>query len=80
MNAFAEVKRRMSAQGEQVPLFRADWIFRAAVLPAGEHTLIMRYDPESVIASKAVSTYTSIALLLLLLLSAGAAVLNIRKD
>lgn len=80
VNASAEVKRKMSAQGVQVPLFRADWIFRAAVLPAGEHNLIMRYDPESVIVSKAVSTYTSIALLLLLLLSAGAAVLSTRKD
>ena len=42
--------------------------------------MIMRYDPESVIVSKAVSMYTSIALLLLLLLSAGSAVLSTRKD
>lgn len=57
--------------GVEVPVFRADWILRAAVLPAGEHDLVMRFDPESVSVSAAVSRASSIAIIILLLLAAA---------
>ena len=57
--------------GAEVPVLRADWILRAAVLPAGDHELVMRFDPKSVSGSAAVSRSSSIAIILLLLLAAA---------
>lgn len=58
--------------GSSVPLFRADWTLRAAMLPAGEHTLTMRFEPQSYKTSSSISRASSIALLLMLLLAGGA--------
>ncbi len=33
--------------GEPVPILRADYLLRAVPIPAGEHTLTMRFDPRS---------------------------------
>lgn len=67
--------------GTEVPVLRADWILRAAVLPAGDHELVMRFDPHSVSASAAVSRASSIGIIVLLLLAvAGAVVLPGRKE
>ena len=57
--------------GAEVPVLRADWILRAAVLPAGDHELVMRFDPKSVSGSAAVSRASSITIILLLLLAAA---------
>ena len=57
--------------GAEVPVLRADWILRAAVLPAGDHELVMRFDPKSVSESAAVSRASSICIILLLLLAAA---------
>ena len=62
-------------------MLRADWILRAAVLPAGQHELVMRFDPRSVSQSIAVSRASSIAIILLLLLSvAGVVVFPAKKE
>ena len=61
--------------GVEVPVLRADWILRAAVLPAGEHDLVMRFDPPSITRSVAVSRASSIGIIVLLLLAAAGAVL-----
>ena len=67
--------------GEEIPVLRADWILRAAVLPAGGHELVMRFDPRSVSLSAAVSRASSISIIVLLLLAAaGAFVLPGRKE
>lgn len=55
--------------GEEVEITDAYWILRAAELPAGEHNLVMRFDPKSVSVSAGISRASSIALLLILLLS-----------
>lgn len=57
--------------GENVPVFRADWILRGAVLPAGEHDLVMRYDPKAVSVSAAVARSSSLFLIVFLLLCAA---------
>lgn len=36
----------MWIDGEKSPLIRADYILRAAVIPAGNHEIIMRYEPK----------------------------------
>ncbi|MBR1872445.1 MAG: hypothetical protein IJ795_04485 [Bacteroidales bacterium] len=55
--------------GTEVDIFRADWTLRGAVLPEGNHTLKMRFEPQSYKLSTHISRASSIALLLLLLLS-----------
>lgn len=72
VDASAAVKLRAAAHAQDVPVFRADWILRAAVLPAGEHDLIMRFDPDSNRLGTAISRASSISLILLLLLCGGA--------
>ncbi len=56
---------------EELPLLRANWILRAAQLPAGEGEIIMRYEPEDYVLGANISRASSILLYLLLLLSAA---------
>ncbi len=62
--------------GEELNLFRANWTLRGAVLPAGEHDLVMRFEPKSYKISSNISRASSILLILLILLSASGEILN----
>ncbi len=62
--------------GEELNLFRANWTLRGVVLPAGEHDLVMRFEPKSYKVSSNISRASSILLILLILLSAGGEILN----
>ncbi|MCQ2142663.1 MAG: hypothetical protein MJY56_01200 [Bacteroidales bacterium] len=55
----------------ELELFRADWILRGAVIPAGSGEIVMRFEPESYRTGAAVSRASSIVLILLIVLSAG---------
>ncbi|MGM9762470.1 MAG: hypothetical protein ACI3ZQ_00395 [Candidatus Cryptobacteroides sp.] len=71
---YGEVKHgkyQPTAGAVELPLFRADWILRAAHLPQGEGTVVMRFEPESYEISAHISTACSITLLLLVLLGAA---------
>ena len=69
-----------TAEGTPIDLFRADWMLRGAIIPQGEGTLIMRFEPESYQIGENISRASSIILILLLLAStAGAALLNRKK-
>lgn len=57
--------------GKPVELFRADWILRGTFIPAGEHEIVMRFDPQSYITGERLSRASSILLIVLLVLSAG---------
>ena len=63
----------------EIELFRADWILRAAILPAGEYDLVMRFEPESYTLGENLSRCSSIILVILLLLSSAAMVKYHRK-
>ena len=56
---------------EELPLLRANWLLRAAQLPAGEGEIVMRYEPEDYVLGANISRASSILLYLLLLLSFG---------
>ena len=58
-----------TVDGQPIELLRADWTLRAALLPAGEHEVTMHFLPDSYRTGATVSRWTSIGLLLLLLLS-----------
>ena len=60
-------------------IFRADWTLRAAQLPAGEHDLVMRFDPDSYRIGANVSRASSITLIVLLLLAIASLFLPARK-
>ena len=52
-----------------ISIFRTDWILRGAVLPSGEHDLVMRFDPKVYSVSEKASRASSVSLIVLLLLS-----------
>ena len=58
-----------TVDGQPVDLLRAAWTLRAALLPAGEHDVVMHFLPESYRTGARISTIASIALLLLTLIS-----------
>ncbi len=68
-----------TVDGQPVDLVRADWTLRAALLPAGEHELVMTFLPSSYRIGARVSALASIGLLLLLLLAVFANCLKMRK-
>ena len=52
--------------GERMPHFRVNYVLRAMVLPAGEHTLEFKFEPKSYYRGNKVSLASSILLLLLI--------------
>ena len=56
-----------TADAQSTELFRADWILRGAIIPAGEGELIMRFEPDSYQLGENISRATSIILILLLI-------------
>ena len=81
--AYGEVrdgKYHPTAEGREIDLFRADWMLRGAIVPAGEGQLIMRFEPESYQLGKNISRASSIALILLLIGSAAGMIFSSRKN
>ena len=70
---------KAQVDGAPVEVLRADWTLRAARLPAGEHDLVMRFEPDSYRVGANVSRASSITLILLLLLSVAGLFLPARK-
>ena len=64
---------------KEVDVLRADWTLRAAALPAGNHTLTMRFEPSSYKTGEHVSRASSILLILLLLGSLAFGSVPLRK-
>ena len=68
-----------TAEGRAIELFRADWMLRGAVIPAGEGELIMRFEPDSYQLGENISRASSIALILLLIGSIAGMLLTSRR-
>ncbi|MBQ0096379.1 MAG: hypothetical protein KBS53_01845, partial [Bacteroidales bacterium] len=71
---------KASCNGDELRLFRADWVLRAAVLPAGEGEIVMRYVPEDYAQGEKLSRICSILLLVLLASSIAMIVYRKRKN
>jgi len=69
-----------TVDGEPLPLYRADWTLRAALLPAGEHRVEMRFAPQSYRVGAAISRATSIPLILISILSLGLLIWRRREE
>ena len=63
--------------GKESPLIRADYILRAAVIPAGNHEIMMRYEPK---IWKVGNTIQFISSLILILGLIAAIVVTYRKS
>ena len=63
--------------GNESPLIRADYILRAAVIPAGNHEIMMRYEPK---IWKVGNTIQFVSSLILILGLIGAIVVTTRKS
>ena len=70
---------KATVDGTPVEVLRADWTLRAARLPAGEHDMVMRFEPDSYRVGAGISRASSITLILLLLLSVAGIFLPARK-
>src|SRR5690554_516065 len=55
--------------GEQVDYFRANYLLRGMVIPAGQHTIEFKFEPQTYTTSNVVSSVFTIIVLLLLILS-----------
>src|SRR5690606_199502 len=51
--------------GQKIPHFRADYVLRAAQLPAGNHTVEFKFEPRSYLIGENISLVASILLVLL---------------
>ena len=77
--AYGEVRNghyTPTENAKQIDLFRADWMLRGAIIPQGEGTLIMRFEPESYQIGENISRTCSVILILLLLASAAGVIVR----
>ncbi len=66
----------MWIDGVENPLFRADYILRSAIIPAGQHEIVMRYEPRIWRVGNTIQLITS---LLILIGFAGACYYTFKK-
>lgn len=66
----------MWIDGAESPLFRADYILRSAIIPAGQHEIVMRYEPRIWRVGNTIQLITS---LLILIGFAGACYYTFKK-
>ena len=54
----------MWIDGVESPLFRADYILRSAIIPAGQHEIVMRYEPRIWRVGNTIQLITSLLILI----------------
>jgi hypothetical protein len=55
---------KMTIDGQDQPLLRADYLLRAAMIPAGEHEIVMEYAPKAYKMGNTVSFASSLIMIL----------------
>lgn len=68
-----------TVDGREAQVGRVNYVLRALQLPAGEHTVVFRYDPSSIHVTETVA-YVSVAIVYISLLGAFFCVLYRRKE
>ena len=62
---------KVTIDGKEATHFRADWILRGMLVPAGEHTIVFDFHPDTYVLAANVSAYSSFLILLLLIAAIG---------
>jgi len=62
---------RASVDGDSTPLLRANYLFRAAFVPAGSHQLVLAYHPASFYLGASISLFSIVVLFFLLMRRKG---------
>lgn len=62
---------QVTIDGKPASHFRADWILRGMMVPAGEHQLVFEFRPEGYVVAAHLSAYSGFFILLLLLSAVG---------
>ena len=78
--AVVDGRYQPTAEGKEIDMFRANWILRGAIVPAGEGQIIMRFEPESYHTGEMISRISSILLILILIGSAGMLIWSKKKN
>lgn len=58
---------RVTIDGQPASHFRADWILRSMIIPAGTHEVVFEFKPQGYITAAYISSFSSFAILLLLM-------------
>lgn len=69
----------VTIDGKPATHFRADWILRAMLVPAGEHQIVFEFKPEGYITAAYITSISSTLILLLLLGAIGYSIWRTRK-
>ena len=67
-----------TVDGQDTQIARADYVLRAIRIPAGKHTVVMTFDPQTVHITETIA-YTALAILVLLLIGFIALAIKKRK-
>lgn len=70
----------VTIDGKQVPLFRANYVLRAMMIPAGEHEIDFKFVPYTRFLGHKVSNISSIIIILVLLGGVGFEIYRRRKE
>ena len=62
---------KVTIDGKDATHFRADWILRGMLVPAGEHTIVFDFHPDTYVLAANVSAYSSFLIMLLLIVAVG---------
>ncbi|HXV99015.1 MAG TPA: YfhO family protein, partial [Anaerolineae bacterium] len=68
-----------TVDGQPAPILRADYIFRAVPVPAGEHAVELIFQPFSFTVGALISGLTLIGVAMLFLLARKAGIKNLRQ-
>ena len=55
---------KMTLDGAEHPLLRANYVLRCALIPAGQHDIVMRYEPKAWKVGNTISFASSLLLIL----------------
>ena len=55
---------KMTIDGQEQPLLRANYLLRAALIPNGEHEIVMEYAPKAYTVGNSVSFASSLIMIL----------------